>query len=548
MTIKWFAIILVVTGVLKSEAQVINAASCSASDVQKAFNSVTAATTTVNIPACPAGVGWSTRVTLAIPSGNTNLSVVGAGSLTTTGGGDQTVLVDNYAGGGNPLLQIITNLTTSSFFRLAGITIQGGNPGSGNDKYNGIVEISGASQNVRVDHSHFNVSTYTSSGGSSGMQWDGCLYGVVDHNIWDANADSVNNGFRAYNQGTCNNDSIGVGDQSWTLPTGFGTNAFMFIEDNIFNSGAGNDCTKGGKFVARHNTFNMTGAPPSLQTHPTGGAGRERGCRAWEIYDNTFTAQPSNYINTVMWASSGTGLVWGNTIPSSSTGGGTGYRSVINGHEMRHDNSTYTQAAPPNGWGYCNSTTVGGVPGPSNWDQNTSGQDGYACLDQVGRGAGDLLVGGFSSDGSGSNNVINSATGCNYSSPCAYPRQALEPVYEWADAYTPVPNNPSGIWSESEDEIQNNRDYFLGTSNSGAAISFNGTTGVGAGVLASRPNTCTTGVAYWVTDQGSSGTLYQCSSPNTWTVYYTPYTYPHPLTQADPQEPQAPTGLSAVVN
>jgi hypothetical protein len=32
-----------------------------------------------------------------------------------------------------------------------------------------------------------------------------------------------------------------------------------------------------------------------------------------------------------------------------------------------------------------------------------------------------------------------------------------------------------------------------------------------------------------VQQNGASGVLYKCTAPNTWTLYYTPYTYPHPL-------------------
>ena len=92
-----------------------------------------------------------------------------------------------------------------------------------------------------------------------------------------------------------------------------------------------------------------------------------------------------------------------------------------------------------------------------------------------------------------------------------------------------------------------NRDYY--PSASGAQTSptspFNGSSGTGWGTLANRPTTCTPGVAYFATDQGSwntstsnpygvqqngaDGVLYKCTAPNTWTLYYTPYTYPHPL-------------------
>jgi len=72
---------------------------------------------------------------------------------------------------------------------------------------------------------------------------------------------------------------------------------------------------------------------------------------------------------------------------------------------------------------------------------------------------------------------------------------------------------------------------------------FDGTSGMGCGALDSRPATCTMGVGYWATTQSCSdltgmvgkgatpinGTLYKCTSENTWTAYFTPYQYPHPL-------------------
>jgi hypothetical protein len=41
-----------------------------------------------------------------------------------------------------------------------------------------------------------------------------------------------------------------------------------------------------------------------------------------------------------------------------------------------------------------------------------------------------------------------------------------------------------------------------------------------------KPGGNTPGVGYWASD---INTLYVCNPTNTWTVYYTPFTYPHPL-------------------
>ena len=100
-----------------------------------------------------------------------------------------------------------------------------------------------------------------------------------------------------------------------------------------------------------------------------------------------------------------------------------------------------------------------------------------------------------------------------------------------------------------------NRDFWA------QGDTFNGTSGVGCGTLASRPSTCTTGVGYWATNQSCSdltglvganpttpisGTLYQCTATNTWTAYYTPYTYPHPLRQGGSSEVSPPGNLRII--
>src|ERR1700674_2358377 len=138
MAIKWLTFALLLSALFSAEAQTINAASCSASDVQTAFNSVVNSTTTVNIPSC-SGTGWTTQVKLTVPSGSTTLTVQGSTAVSGTcspGGSctasDSTVIVDNYASNNSPL--IVTTGNSSSFFRLTGITFKGG---TGTVKYQG---------------------------------------------------------------------------------------------------------------------------------------------------------------------------------------------------------------------------------------------------------------------------------------------------------------------------------------------------------------------------------------------------------------------------
>lgn len=534
---------------LLSSAQVV-APSCNESAVSAAWGSVTATTTTFTIPSCPSGAGWTTQLSLTVPSGSANLTV--QGSTTTSGdcyssactATDNTVFIDNCTGcGSGPLLQF-TTAAASSIFRVTGITIKGG---SGVAEFNGQLNITGNCRNLRVDHNHFNTASYSPANNGAALYISGWQYGVVDHNVFDLSTAAINgqnNGVHVEHgswNGYVNANGAQSGDGSWADSTTFGGNRFIFIENNTLNYGWVNDCGGGGRFVLRYNYINEEAA----QTHPTqGGSDRARGCRAMEVYDNNFVGSNSypNPPQALLRLNSGTALVWGNSAPA-------GYQTIVFLYNYRYTGTAYGAVNTPDGWGACGTAYNGTA---SNWDQNQSARTGYRCMDSPGTGKGDLLTGGFSGDDSGTNNVTNAATGCSASQTCAWPRQASEPIYTWLNNWAPIPGNTQpDINNGTTQAFVVNSDYYpyCSSSNPSAYIcrsGFNGAQGTGSGLLSARPSTCSAQVGYWATD---TQTLYLCTTPNTWKAYYTPYTYPHPLTasQGSGPQPTAPTNVTAKV-
>jgi hypothetical protein len=163
------------------------------------------------------------------------------------------------------------------------------------------------------------------------------------------------------------------------------------------------------------------------------------------------------------------------------------------------------------------------------WGVGDSIQIGRAfqCIDQSSRNGGSLM--------SGATPAPTNTTGLVY--------QTLDPVYEAADT------NNNGVALRLTNPVVSgtarqiaNRDFYSEVSQSAQTSPtspFNGTVGTGYGTLANRPITCTPSVGYWATDQGSwntsgsggQGQLFVCTATNTWTLYFTPYAYPHPLIQ-----------------
>jgi hypothetical protein len=503
----------------------INLSDCAPATFNSGWATMSSGTYTINFPSpCPGSTGtWTSGVSVSVPAAVTSVTIKGGTRINCTGtpgtsgyacpATDGTVISDAYQNWSS-LISINTGYA-NAMVRITGMTFAGGNIGSVNYvKYNGFLGFGGSTKNLRIDHSHFNHFTYTPQNAGSSFQFNySPIYGVADHNLYEA--PQQNNHVRLYN-------GTGVGDQQFTEPTGLGGPNFFFVEDSVMNGGFVNDCLAGGKGVFRYNKFIVVGYSGAYQIHGVGqGTQNFRTCRAIEAYHNAFVNTTGSLEFSGGEIGGGVGVDWGNTYT-------TGYSNAIIYRIMREVATGHYMTAYPAGPGYCGTGSTG-VASPI--DQNLD-SSGVACYDQVGRGQGDLMSGDWLSPaggGSGCGKTNSTLAKC----PATWPRQRLEPWYQWLDTIPSGMRMCAGMWFNGTAPIEN-RDFFCYNT------AFNGTSGVGAGALAARPANCTTnstayppgnspGVGYWATD---TSTLYVCTSTNTWNQYYKPYTYPHPLAAA----------------
>ena len=519
---KWFILIASFWAFQASAQTTYPATSCSQIAVSAAILAEQVHPVDGDIISIPAGTcTWPLNTGINKTFTN-SVTIQGAGAVSSTANGagttgtDQTVLLLT---GTSALFNITT--TAGKSFRLTGIAFEGqtGEPAL----TNGLVHIGGTSTAVRVDHCHFHVPASV----QEGIIYAGAINGVGDHDYFTTDASfGVLNAILFLNGELWGGHTNAHG--SWADSSHWGTSQFIFQEDSRFVDVGVTDMNNGARLVFRHNNVVCdSSAVDQCQMYSHGIAtGLMRGFKEAEVYLNTWNSTAPADTGAIQSLNSGSELFCRNTAT------GTWKAMLQTSYNFRNQaggGGNYSYPPPSAGWGYCGSA----AGGPTNWDGNNNTTNGYPCLGQPGRGKGDLLSGTTFAA------LVNSTTGT-----VAWPHEQLTPLYSWMNRYTST--HYGGVYGALSNGVptnSNNVDFFYecgavnGFTNPSCPSGFTGATGTGYGLLSARPSTCTgntdpmtggaaPGVAYWATD---TNTLYVCNPTNTWTVYYTPYTYPHPL-------------------
>jgi len=518
-------------------------AGATVSQVQSAINS---ASNNATITFAAGSYSWTSEIQFSTANGVTLICASAPASSAPWGASTTSPCTINSTT--SVVLGLVTfSGTLPNLYRISGFTfVPTGNPQAliWIDSYgNSGVNVM---QQLRLDHNTFNVVAGGVAVFTGDVSYITYVYGVMDHNLLEsqtgANAQLI--------------QMIGSPDASPAHPTPLGTAYNMFLENNTLSftsmSNAGEGCVDGwaqNNMVIRYNTSNDC----LWTTHGTTHSG---GPLNIEFYNNTISVDAGSVAQGFQdcyrcfhHQGSGEFVAFNNIFTAYSGKNGevismANYRGYANGPSIDGNAPACDGTVSSVSWEGVTITDGNRSPGGT-WY-------GYPCYRQPGRAPNGNYVpmyawNNYWSDTLAEIGIVNPDFGGTV------PNGSFPP--------TNCTTTSSGNCDYNSFQMQANREWYNAVSASAQSSStspFNGTTGMGFGSLANRPTTCTTstetayaqgaaGVGYFATD---TNTLYTCSATNTWTAYYTPYTYPHPLVSGDPPPPPPapPTNLTSTLN
>jgi hypothetical protein len=285
----------------------------------------------------------------------------------------------------------------------------------------------------------------------------------------------------------------------WNSPNTMGTANAVYVEDSTY-SGTGymNENDGAAQSVFRFNTINSNAY---LDAHmietSTDASGVYHASRQIEGYDNTWPSQSYGYFNAIN-ISGGTGMIFDNIV--ANDGGSNAFFARVEEYGAHagpaYPPGTTTQFTTPSMKPIADQVGMGPYP-------QTAGAEPLYYFNNKHSGGTDLVFTGSS--------------------------VAAGAISQYGSTFSMTSDQGSPYM------LQQRVDYFYGP----VGGSFPSTTDVGRGTKASMNASSPTvvGQGWWVTDEGSwntkitantSGQLYRWSG-SAWVLYYTPYTYPHPL-------------------
>jgi hypothetical protein len=288
---------------IPASATVHDAASCSQAHIQ-AKVAIAANGDTINVPA--GTCSWTTLN--GVVFGAKGIKLVGAGQ-------GVTIILDDIVKSGGSNAQALTGApAVGRILEISGFTFRGGSVGCSVSPCTGGFMHFSAPEGGLINIHHSDFGTLANPFTQIQIKLLGnCQYGAIHHN-------NFYQSFRTpihVNHPGC--DGGTNSDGQWAQPARWGTDKFLFIEDNFFKDtngsapGPGIDSGGsggGGRYVFRYNeTEDMQ---PVCGGHGTDSGSRPRSTRAKECYGNVMrTVAPISTGDRASHSRGGGLLLWG---------------------------------------------------------------------------------------------------------------------------------------------------------------------------------------------------------------------------------------------